>query len=375
MRTETHEARDLTRGQLVRPRDALREIARALEAKPFEPHPLYRSGHAQTLRAAVRWPRRLRTLRDHHASEERLFEVEPGVRVLAHCRWQPQRESSPTLLLVHGLEGSSRSVYMLGTARKGFRAGFNVLRLNVRNCGGTERLTPTLYHSGMSGDLLAVVRELVRRDRLARIFLAGFSLGGNLVLKLAGETADEIPPEVAGVAAVSPSLDLSACADAIEQPSNAIYQRSFVRSLRRSVRRKARLYPHAYDARPVRRVRTVREFDELYTARLHGFRDAADYYARASALQFVGRIRIPTLIIHAQDDPFIPFESLRHPSITDNPNVILLAPARGGHVAFIAPPTGGEDRYWAENRVVEFFELLNGHEGVISFEESYTNGV
>jgi hypothetical protein len=118
----------------------------------------------------------------------------------------------------------------------------------------------------------------------------------------------------------------------------------------------------------------VREFDELYTARLHGFRDAADYYARASALQFVGRIRVPTLIVHAQDDPFIPFASLRHPSIEANPNVILLAPARGGHVAFIARPTGGEDRYWAENRVVEFFQLLNGHGGVISFEESYTTG-
>ncbi len=336
----------------------MREIKRVLEAKPFEPHAIFRGGHAQTIRAAFRSKRRLRFVARHRASQERLFEVEPGIRILAHCRWQHDKESRPTVLLVHGLEGSSVSAYMLGTARKAFRAGFNVVRMNVRNCGDTEHLTPTLYHSGMSGDVLSVVRELAERDRLKQIFLAGFSLGGNLVLKLAGEAGDEVPEEIAGVAAVSPSIDLTACADAIERPSNSLYRWSFVRALRRRVRRKAERFPHLYDATNVRHVRSVREFDELYTAPHAGFRDAADYYERSSALQFIERICIPTLILHAQDDPFIPFESFTHPAIANNPNLILLAPRAGGHVAFVSRRRSGEDRFWAENRVVEFFALV-----------------
>ncbi|HEX5706417.1 MAG TPA: alpha/beta fold hydrolase, partial [Pyrinomonadaceae bacterium] len=220
----------------------LRDIAAHLEAKPFTPHPLWRGAHAQTLRAAVRWPRRLRMLREYLDAERRLFEVEPGVRLLAHCRWQKRREDAPTLILVHGLEGSATAVYMLGTARMAFRAGFNFVRLNVRNCGGTEHLTPTLYHSGMSGDLRRVVGELVESEGLKSVFLAGFSMGGNLVLKLAGELGDDAPDVLRGVAAVSPSLDLAACADAIERRENRLYQWSFVRSLRRHVKRKNRLY-------------------------------------------------------------------------------------------------------------------------------------
>ncbi|HYN86438.1 MAG TPA: alpha/beta fold hydrolase [Pyrinomonadaceae bacterium] len=335
----------------------LRDIAARLQSKPFTPHPLWRGAHAQTIRAAVRWPRRIRMLREYLDAERRLFEVEPGVRLLAHCRWQPRREESPTLLLVHGLEGSATAVYMLGTARTAFRAGFNFVRLNVRNCGGTEHLTPTLYHSGMSDDLRRVIHELVERDGLKSLFLAGFSMGGNLALKLTGELGEEAPEELKGVAAVSPSLDLAACAEAIERRENRLYQWSFVRSLRRHVKRKNRLFPDIYDARDVRRVRTIREYDELYTARHGGFRDAADYYERCSALKFIGRIGVPTLIIHAQDDPFVPFGSFRHPDVASNPNILLLAPERGGHVAFLAGERG-EERYWAENRVVDFFRLL-----------------
>ena len=332
----------------------LSEIARALEAKPFLPHPLYRGAHAQTLRGSL-GPR---TFGKHSAADERLFEVEPGVRLLAHCQWQAQKRQRPTLVLVHGLEGSSASSYMIGTARKADRAGLNVVRLNVRNCGGTEHLTPTLYHSGMSGDIDVVVRELIERDGLSQIFLAGFSLGGNLVLKLAGELGDEIPHEVAGVAAVSPSIDPSACATAIERPSNSLYRWSFIRSLRRRLRRKKSLFPNLYDTRRLREVHTIRQFDEIYTAAHGGFRDASDYYERSGALRFVERIRVPTLIIHAQDDPFVPFESFRHPAINSNPNIILLAPLRGGHVGFIAQTREGEDRFWAENRIVEFCTLL-----------------
>lgn len=340
----------------------LDEIRRALEAKPFRPHRLFRNNHAQTL-AGFAWPRRRRVREQTAADEVRTFEVEPGVRLLAHCRWHDDegegRAARPALLLVHGLEGSSESIYLLGTAQKAFRAGFNVLRVNMRNCGGTEHLTPTLYNSGMSGDFRHIVGELIGRDGLRSIFLAGISMGGNIVLKLAGEFGEEAPRELAGVCAVSPALDLQACADAIRMRSNWLYQRRFMRSLHRRVRHKERLYPELYDTRDLKRVRTIRDFDERYTAAHGGYRDAADYYEQASARQFIPRISRPTLIIHAQDDPFVPFGSFRHSSISGNPHVILLAPPRGGHVGFVADDSrGDEDRFWAENRVVEFCSLI-----------------
>lgn len=337
-------------------RGLLDEIERALAAKPFKPHPLFRNKHAMTLAAYV-WPRRFR-LRSHRADEARLFEIEPGVKVLAHCRWQPRRQSHPTLLLLHGLEGSSISIYMLETADKAFRAGFNIVRMNMRTCGGTEHLTPTLYNSGMSGDIRAVIEELVERDGLSRIYLAGWSMGGNLVLKLAGESGDETLAQLAGICAISPAIDLHACVVAIEQPANWLYENRFMSDLRSRVRRKSKLHPDLYDTSELKQVRTVRDFDNRFTARDGGYADAEDYYTRASSLPLIPRIRKPTLIIHAQDDPFVPFDSFLHPSIEENPNVILLAPPFGGHVAFLADRTAGEDRFWAENRTVEFFRLL-----------------
>lgn len=334
-------------------------IARSLLERPFKPHPLFSSGDAQTVIGHA-WPRRfdLHTLR---ADEERLFEVERDVRLLAHCSWQRKPTLRPTLLLVHGLEGSSHSKYMLGTAEKAFRAGFNIIRLNLRGCGGTEHLTPTLYHGGQSGDLRVIVKELIEGDHLPAIFLVGFSMGGNIVLKLAGEDAGRIPREVSGICAVSPSLDLSACAAAIKRRAKWVYQPFFIRSLRRRLHLKHKLYPERYDTRDLQLVRTIRDFDDRYTALDGGFRDAEDYYRRASALPLIDQVSRPTLIIQAQDDPFIPFEPFDHPSIASNPYILLVAPGRGGHVGFIAGDTTGEDRFWAENRLVEFCQLL--HEG------------
>jgi predicted alpha/beta-fold hydrolase len=342
-------------------RATLEAIRRALEMKPFQPHRLFRSGHAQTL-AAYAWPRRY-LLRRRANDEARLFEVEPNVRVLARCRWQAEPTAHPTIILLHGLEGSSEAAYMLSLAGKAFRAGFNAVRLNMRNCGGTEHLTPTLYNSGMTGDIGAVVRELIERDRLPRIFLAGVSMGGNMVLRYAGELKDGAPRELVGVCAISPAIDLAACAEAIAWRSNWIYQQSFVRSLHRHIRRKQKLYPHLYDTRNLRLVRTVRDFDERYTATHGGYRNADEYYARASSLPVIKDICRPALIIHAQDDPFIPFASFRHSSLSENPYVILIATPRGGHVGFLADPSCAPDRFWAEDRVVEFCCLLLKDEG------------
>lgn len=337
-------------------RGFLAEATRIFKDKPFEPHPVFRGGHAQTL-ASFAWPRRFR-LRAA-GDEQRLFEVAPNTQVLARCRWHDNRAEHPTVVLWHGIEGSSDAVYMLAAAQKAFRVGFNVVRMNFRNCGGTEHLTPTLYHGGLSEDLRAVVKELIERDGLSRLFLIGFSLGGNMVLKLAGEYGEHLPKEIIAVCAISPSVDLDASGNSICQRSNWIYHRDFVRRLRNRIRLKGKLYPEVYDISEVHLIRTIREFDERFTSVAHGFANAADYYDKASALRVMDKIRVPTLIIHAQDDPFIPFAPLRDPSVGANPYILLLEPERGGHVAFIAAAANDEDRFWAENRVLEFCKLAN----------------
>ena len=343
--------------KLEKARVLLDRARQAFAGKSFRPHSLFRTGHAQTI-AAYAWPRRFRFASE--SDEERLFEVEPGVRVLAHCRWQSERDKHSTIVVWHGIEGSTGSNYMQAIAEKGFHAGFNVIRVNFRNCGGTEHLTNTIYHGGLSADLGAVVKELLEKDHISRMFLVGFSLGGNLVLKLAGEYGDNPPAGVLGVCAVSPSVDLNASAEMILKRSNWIYHRDFVRRLKQRIRTNHRLYPDRYDISGLDTVRTLREFDDRYTAVAHGFADAADYYNRSSSLRVVDRIRIPTLIIHAGDDPFIPFAPLQDPLVTNNPYILLLGPQRGGHVAFISSRReDGNDRFWAENRVVEFCKLAD----------------
>ena len=337
----------------------LREVARAFASRPFAPHPLFRGPHAQTIVSSLHYPRRKSFRAERSLYESRLFEVEPGTSVLLRCRWQAARRAAPTLLLLHGLEGSSDSLYVLGTAQKAFGAGFNVVAMNMRNCGGTEHLAGTLYHSGMTEDIRRVLlEELAGREGLDRVFLAGFSMSGNMVLRLAGDYGAGAPPVLAGVAAVSPSIDLSACADAIDRRGNSLYRWSFVGSLRGRVRRKSRLSPELFDTRSLRSVRTIRQFDDRYTAPHGGYRDAADYYARTSSLPVIADIRVPTLVIHSLDDPLIPAASFRDPALAENPDVLLVLTRHGGHVGFLSAPAAGEDRHWAESRVVEFCRRL-----------------
>ena len=299
------------------------------------------------------WPRSLDRL---SAPVERYFEVEPGIRLLAHCHWQPQPVGRPAIVIVHGLEGSSDSRYVLGTAEKAWVAGFNVVRMNQRNCGGTEALAPTLYNSGLSGDYRAVVRELAEVDGLREVFLAGFSMGGNLVLKAAGELGSQTQPQpaFAGVAAVCPALDLAACVDAIHEPRNALYERYFVRNLIKRYRRKVELFPQHFALNGVERIRTIREFDDVITAPLCGYGNAENYYHRASAKHVLAAIRVPALVITAKDDPMVPHASVRKPGLMDNPRATLLDPDHGGHCAFISRHGGSDERFWAECRIVEF---------------------
>lgn len=316
---------------------------------PFEPHPLFRNPHVATVAAAY-WPRDFSGL---PAGTERLFEVEPATRLLAKCHWQQSPRDHGTLVLVHGLEGSSESPYMLGIAERAFQRGFNVLRMNQRNCGGTEHLTPTLYHSGLSQDYRAVLNELLERDKLPEIFFSGYSTGGNLVLKMAGELAGQTPRELRGICAVSPCVDLAACAHGSGHPRNLVYESYFLRSMRNSLRRKAELFPERYRGEQLLGPRTVREWDDVITAREWGYRDAADYYERGSALHVIRQIRVPTLILVAEDDPLVPITSFRNPGIEENRFITLVAPEHGGHCAFISSD-GGNERFWAEQCVLEF---------------------
>jgi uncharacterized protein len=336
----------------------LARVKEIFAEESFKPHRWFTGGHAQTL-AAFAWPRR-RRYRTAHRDEARLLQVAPDVQVLAHCRWQANRKDHATIVIWHGIEGSSTSNYMLSTAHKAFQAGFNVVRMNFRTCGGTDHLTSTIYHGGLTEDLRATVTEFIKTDGLKRLFLVGFSLGGNKVLKLAGEYGNNPPPEILGICAVSPSIDLAAGAELIMKRSNWLYHRDFVYRLKQRVRTKHRLFPELYDITGLDKIHTLKEFDDRFTSRAHGFAGVDDYYRRASSIRVIDRIRIPTLIIHAEDDPFIPFAPLRDGVVANNVNILLIATKRGGHVAFVSDDQKNDmDRFWAENRAVEFCRLAD----------------
>jgi predicted alpha/beta-fold hydrolase len=289
------------------------------------------------------------------APEPRRFRIAQGVEVRCDCHWRADRTAALTVLLVHGLEGSSASQYIVGTANKAWDAGMNVVRMNVRNCGGTEALTPTLYHSGLSQDVGAVVAELIAADALPRVALAGFSMGGNMVLKLAGEWGSQTPPEVRAVAAVCPGMDLAPSSEALHRGLNRLYELRFLVSLWGSVRRKVRLFPARYARPSLLCLRSMRDFDDLVTARYADFTSADDYYARASATPLVPRIAVPTLVIHSEDDPFVRLLPATRAALRANPHVELVLTAHGGHCGFLAPAEDGYDGRWAERRIVRFF--------------------
>jgi predicted alpha/beta-fold hydrolase len=322
------------------------------EASEFRP--LFAGGHKQTLYA---WAK-LRRFPRLPTPDSRYFDVAPDARVLAHCHWHERRQQHPTLLLLHGLEGSSRAHYMCGMSDKAWAAGWNVVRLNQRNCGDTEHLSRGLYHSGLTHDPLFVMRELIEVDGIRSLAIAGYSLGGNLTLKLAGELGDTPPPELKAVCAVSPTLDLSVCVAALERRANLVYEWNFVRNLKGRMRRKAAAFPGDFSLDALRRVWTVRQFDEAYTAPHHGFRDATDYYYRASALRVIDRIRVPALILTAADDPFVPVEPFQSPAVMGNPHITIMITAHGGHCAFVERASDGYDGYWAEREIVRFASFV-----------------
>jgi hypothetical protein len=322
----------------------------------FEPRRGLANGHLQTIVGNfIPRPPFLLT------STPETVEVDPadGSRVLCHCHWQEEKDQSTatgagqlTVVLLHGLEGSSDSRYIQGIAMRAWTAGCNVIRMNMRNCGGSESLTPTLYHSGLSGDVGAVVRHFAERRGLERVALVGYSMGGNLVLKLAGEWGSR-PPLVA-VAAVCPAIDLATGADALHEPLNRSYEWHFLRGLKARYARKAKLFPNIYATpRQIGPVRSIREFDGKILARYSHFRDADDYYYRAASARVLDQIAIPTLVLCAQDDPFIRLTPETRAKLRANAHIVFAETRHGGHCAYLSRDRGDEI-HWAEAAAIRF---------------------
>ncbi len=300
------------------------------------------------------WPRQ----RPSHIppGQTRIFRVNSETGMLTKCHWQPSPAEHPTVLLIHGLEGCIESHYMVGLAQKAWSRGWNCVRINQRNCGRSEHLTPTLYHAGLSGDYGAIIQELSDLDRCSHIWLIGYSMGGNLTLKLGGEIGDSFP-SLQGLVAICPNIQPAACVRALQRPSNWIYHKYFLKSLKAKLRRKAYLYPGKWDLTPLPHISTMWEFDDIYTGPDGGYRDANDYYSQSASWRVLHNIRKPTLIITAQDDPFIPFHIFADQPVQNNPFIRLEAPAQGGHCGFFQRATVGEDPFWAENRLLDWISF------------------
>ncbi|MGC2606642.1 MAG: alpha/beta fold hydrolase, partial [Silvibacterium sp.] len=278
--------------------------------------------------------------------------------VLCHCHWQPEqvRAQRLTVVLIHGLEGSSSSRYVIGNTGRALAAGFNVVRMNMRSCGGTDEISPTIYHSGQSNDVNAVFKKLVETQKLESIALVGYSMGANLVLKFAGEVAAAPPPQLKALVGVSPLMDLAVSSAALHEPQNRPYEWHFLRSMLARIRRRALLFPAIYANAEVEKIHSLRLFDQHIVARYGGFADADDYYFTVASSQYADRLNLPTLILHSLDDPFIRMLPATRAALIANPHVTFVETQHGGHCAFLESPQNGDDGRWAEKTLLGFLQ-------------------
>lgn len=324
--------------------------------RPFEP--LFKNPHLATI-AGNFWPRPRSELR--WPVENVLYEPEPGVKVLVYQQ-HPGGHPRGELILVHGLEGSGRSGYARSMAAAALEAGYITHRYNMRGCGDSPWHPLANYHSGQTGDLLHVAEERKRLTALP-IYAVGFSLGGNVVLKLAGELGDRAAALLDAVAAVSTPIDLAASVEQAARPRNFLYQRRFLGKLKERVRRRHHMAPELFTLEHLPKIRNIYDFDDYYTARLFGFGTAANYYRTQSCNQFLEAIRIPALLVQAKDDPLVPFSSYDHPALRNNPHLRLVAVEHGGHLGFLSRR---RPRFWLDALVVGWLaEIGNQASGEI----------
>lgn len=315
-------------------------------SKEFKP--IVRNPHLLTI-AGNYWPRKIDERR--FPATRREYRIDSATTIVAF-EHQPNSTARGQIVLLHGLEGCADSGYMQSFAQAALRRDFGVHRLNLRSCGDTEELCETTYHSGLTSDTRAILEHIQQRFG-GPVFVVGFSLGGNVALKLAGELGST--DLLTGVCAVSTPIDLAACVRCTEKRTNALYARRFVSRLCGRVRRKSRLSPHLYNATGIAQVKTIWEFDDRFTAPLFGFGSAANYYATQSAAGYLDRIRVPALVVCAKDDPLVPFEIYNQPAFRSNPALTLLATEHGGHLGFLAR---GKDRFWVDGAALDWIEDL-----------------
>jgi predicted alpha/beta-fold hydrolase len=320
--------------------------------QPFRP--FFRNPHLATM-AGNFWPRP--EVEKRWPVETVLYRTEPDVQILVHFQ-RPSPQPKGEILIVHGLEGSSLSGYARSMAYEALHRGYSVGRLNLRGCGGTEHLAASNYHGGQTSDVLAVLRQR-RETSKRRLFLVGYSLGGNIALKLAGELGEAAADLLSGVCSISAPIDLAACAAALERRQNFIYQDRFLSRLKERIRERHLQAPETYAIEHLSKIRTITDFDNCYTAPLFGFGTAANYFRTQSSNQFLDHIRVPALLIQAQDDPLIPFSIYDHPAFARNSHLRLAAPAHGGHVGFIAR---GRPRFWVDHAVLDWVEQIAGQD-------------
>lgn len=331
----------------------------AREAARFRPAHWLPGPHLQTL-----WSR---VLRRGPLVEMRRETWETPDGDALELDWVDGHAGTPLLLGLHGLEGCSKSLYMQGLVHRARARGWRSLALNFRSCAappgrphGTYVMNrgERLYHSGETSDLDWVVRRLVEREPELDLRLVGVSLGGNVLLKWLGERADEAPSQVRAAAAISAPFDLAACSRHLESGLGPRYMRFFLKSLKRKALDFADRYPGRIDPDAVRAARTFREIDDAATGPIHGFADAADYYTRASSLPYLARIRVPTLLVNARDDPFEPDRLLDEARERASDRVVCAFTDRGGHVGWVVGSPWAA-RSWAEDLAIEW--LAAGH--------------
>ena len=313
----------------------------------FTPAPWLPGGHAQTIFGTL-----LRAFPRPRTERER-WELPDGDFVDVDVL--PAPEGAPSLLLLHGLEGSARSHYVRGMLSLAKRAGWRAFALNFRSCSDEPNRLLRSYHSGETEDLGYAVAQLTARVP-GPLVLCGFSLGGNVLVKWLGEQGDRAPKAIAGAAAISVPFDLAACAAALDGPGAMAwaYRERFLRTLKKKAIAKALTAKSpSLDPAKIAAARTLGDFDEAVTAPVHGFKDAADYWRRSSSGPFVPRVRVPLLLVSAVDDPIVPGGGLPPDRFAGNPNVTLEATERGGHVGFVTGPPWAP-RFWAEERAVAF---------------------
>ena len=263
------------------------------------------------------------------------------------------KDNEKLVILCHGLEGDSYRPYMKGMARALSRGGFDITCMNFRGCSGEMNRKPRFYHSGATDDLETVLEHVINQNKYNRIYIIGFSLGGNMILKYLGEKGHQLNPLIKKAMAISVPLDLSASCLEIAKKENILYEKRFLKSLKNKIIRKTELGLLHVDIPLLKKVSSVWEFDEHFTAPLHGFKNARDYYEKCSALGFIEKISIPTLILNAQNDTFLSETCYPETLLREHPFVHLETPKRGGHVGFSSFREKG--MYWSEKRAVEFF--------------------